>query len=400
LPRIRRHGGRGQVTAVRAALIEKRRPPIARAAHDAWRSARAAVRCFVFVVKMIPRPTSPIDWITPEPIVEKLTFDTPTGPAEADLYHPPGLGAHPGVVAAFGIVPPDAVDARVPQMGAALARAGFSALLYWSPGMRDLQIEPSDVAELVTAYEVLLRQPSVDPARSGMTGVCIGASIALLAAADPAIRDRVRFVCAYAPYASLRSFAVDVASGARHLPEGVEPWDVDPLTWKVYVQAVTGWLPAADARQLRSAFEPRITWDPTRTVVLHAPVGVVEPAELSADGRTALRLLAADGGDIEAALAALPPAAQELLTAMSQLAHLDAIRARRIILMHDRFDHVVPVGESRQLRAALAGRPGVVYTELFMRHLKMPNEFTPLRIVRELIRFLRAWYPLFRETEA
>lgn len=364
------------------------------------RSSRSAFRCGVFVIKMIPKPTSPVDWITREPLVERLSFDTPTGPADAELYRPPTPGPHPGVVAAFGIAPPGAVDQRVPQMGKALARSGFVALLFWSPGMRDLRIERSDVDELVTAYRVLLRQPSVDPDRSGMTGVCIGASFALMAAADPAIRDRVRFICAYAPYASMRSFAVDVASGSRHLSEGVEPWEVDPLTWKVYVQAVTGWLPPEDARILCEAFEPRITWNESKTVVLHAPPGHVEPSALSADGRAALRLLAAGAEDVEAALGDLPLAAQALLTELSPLSHLDAVRARRIILMHDRFDHVIPVGESRRLRAALAGRPGVTYTELFMRHLKMPNEFSLRRIVRELARFFLAWYPLFRETEA
>jgi hypothetical protein len=349
---------------------------------------------------MIPKSTSPVDPITRKPVIEKIEFDTAGGCAHGDLYRPPNGGPHPGVVAAFGIAPPEANDPRVPQMGAALARAGFAALVYWSPGMRDLRIEPSDVAELVAAYQALLRQPSVDPARSGFTGICIGGSFSLIAAADPAIRDRVRFVCAYAPYASMTSFAVDVASGCRHLAEGLEPWAVDPLTWKVYVQAVTSWLPEGDASSLRAAFEPRITWDATKTVVLHAPTGALGQRRLSADGRAALRLLAADATDVDAALAALPPKAQALLTEMSPLTHLAGIRARRIVLMHDRLDHVIPVGESRRLAAALAGRRGVTYTELFMQHLRMPSEFSPWRIVRELVRFFVAWYPLFRETAA
>lgn len=387
--------------AVRSrALVRGRRPRLARVAVDARRDVRAAARCCVFVLKMIPRPTSPVDRITRRPVVEKLAFETPAGPAEAELYRPPTPGPHPGVVAAFGIAPPGAVDPRVPQMGMALARSGFAALLYWSPGVRDLRIEPSDVSELVAAYEVLLSQPCVDPRRSGMAGVCIGGSFALMAAAQPAIRDRVLFVCAYAPYASLTSIAVDVASGSRHLAEGVEPWEVDPLTWRVYVEAVTGWLPQQEAERLCEAFGPRIRWDPSKTVVLHSPPGEVDPGALSGDGRAALRLLAAGAEDVDAALAALPPAAQALLAEMSPLSNLDGVRAGRIILMHDRFDHVIPVSESRRLRAALAGRPGVVYTELYMHHLRMPTEFSPRRIARELVRFLGAWYPMFRETEA
>ncbi len=64
------------------------------------------------------------------------------------------------------------------------------------------------------------------------------------------------------------------------------------------------------------------------------------------------------------------------------------------MLLHDRYDPVIPVGESRRLWAALSGRAGARYTELGFRHLD-PTRLSPLHLVRELPRFYRAMLPIF-----
>jgi hypothetical protein len=66
-----------------------------------------------------------------------------------------------------------------------------------------------------------------------------------------------------------------------------------------------------------------------------------------------------------------------------------------LVILHDRGDAVIPVGESRQLRSALAGRAGVRYTELGFQHLS-PFGMAPFRLLRELGKFYRAIYPVFR----
>jgi hypothetical protein len=358
-----------------------------------WTALRAAVRAAIFVTKMMPLRRSPADLVTRRPETLRVSIATVAGTVQASVYRPRSRGPHPGVLATFGIVPPGVVDPRIAQMGEAFARAGFAALLYCSPNAGDLRLEPSDVAELVDAYDFFLHEPYVDASRSGFSGVCIGSAYALMAAADPRIRDRVRFVFAYAPYSSMRSLAVDIASGTRDVGDVREPWDVDPLTWKVYVRSVTGWLTAPDAEILRRAFEDRIAWDASKTIVLRAPAGHVDGRALTPDGRAAWRLLRADAGDVEAALRALPPAAQALLASMSPIAYVNDIAAKkRIVLLHDRHDHVIPVGESRRLFAALRGRPGVSYTEMGLRHLRMPQGISLVRLLREIARSYAGWY--------
>ena len=168
-----------------------------------WVTVRAAARDATFILKMMPVRLKPVDWVTERPVIEKLPIPSGAGWADADLYRPPSRGPHPGVVLSLGVLPAGVIDPRAAMLGEAFARSGFAALVYWSPSMRDLRLDPDDIPLLVSAYQALIEQPYVDASRSGFMGVCVGGSFALIAAADPAIRDRVRFVTAHAPYSSL-----------------------------------------------------------------------------------------------------------------------------------------------------------------------------------------------------
>jgi hypothetical protein len=360
----------------------------------------AAARSAIFMTKMLPIPSGAIDLITERPVVEPLWLTTHSGRGEGDLYRPASRGPHPGILCVLGVVPAGVEHPLVTRLGDGLARAGFASLLHRSTTMRDLRLDPGDIPELATAYERLIRQPYVDASRSGMLGVCVGASFALMAAASPRIRDRVKFVFAYAPYSSMWTLAVDIASRTRTIGDVRETWDVDPLTWQTYVRSITEWLRPEDSQRLRDAFEDRIRWTEDKTVIVRSPAGRVDANALSADGRAALRLLAAGPGEIDSALRDLPPNAKERLTTMSPMTYLSDITAPRIMLLHDRYDHVIPVGESRRLWSALSRRPGATYTEMGLQHLRMPQGLSPLRLVREIAKTYLAWYPLFRETTA
>ena len=346
-------------------------------------------------------PSRPVDWVTARPVMEKLSYRTRAGRVEGDLYRPPSGGPHPGVVVCLGVVPAGVEHPQVARLGQALARSGFAALLHWSPAMRDLRLDPAGVADLVSAYQTLLAQPCVDPTRSGLLGTCVGGSFALLAAADPRIRGRLAFVSAYAPYASMWTLVPDVASATRSLGDAREPWAVDPLTWRVYVRSLTDALPPGEAQRLRDAFGAQRQQEAPAPVGIRSPPGSrPDPGGLSAQGRAVLRLLAAtDSGGAEAALRLLPPAVRARLAAVSPLGSVHEVEAPLIVLLHDRYDPVIPVGESRRLAAALAGRAGVRYTELGFRHLD-PTRLSPFRLARELPRLYLALHPLFHRAMA
>jgi hypothetical protein len=353
------------------------------------RPIRAAARATIFFLKVFPMlPSRPVDWVTTPPVIEKVTYPTRFGQAEGDLYRPMTRGPHPGIVVCLGVVPFGVDHPQVSVLGKALARAGLVALLYWSPAMRDFHLDPDDVESIALAYDWLLARPDVDPARSGLLGTCVGGSFAMMAAASPLIRDRVGFIAAYAPYSSMWTFAQDIASATRSMGDGREPWRVDPLTHKVFVHSLTAWLQPEEAELLRSAFD--------------TAGGHIDVRELSADGQAVYALLVTpDAQEAETLLHRLPTAMQEQLVALSPMHSLKDIHAPLIVLLHDRGDQVIPVGESRRLVSALSGHSGVQYTEMLFQHLDPVKGKLPLfRLVRELGKFLRAVYPLFRQAVA
>lgn len=351
------------------------------------RTLRAVARATVFFLKVFPMlPSRPVDWVTRAPLLEKVRYPTRAGEVEGELYRPPGGGPHPCILVCLGVVPFEVDHPQVPRLGKALARAGFAVLLYWSPAMRDFRLDPGDIADIALAYAWLVEQPFADPARSGLLGTCVGGSFALMAAASPLIRDRVHFLSAYAPFSSMWTFARDIASATRSGDEGREAWQVDQLTRRVFVHSLTAALEPGEAERLRGAYA--------------AGNGHLDGESLSPLGRAVHSLLSAGTSDAaEAALRRLPAGLQEQLSAMSPLNYLQDIRAPLILLLHDRGDQVIPVGESRRLVSALGGRAGVRYTEMRFQHLDPSKGRLPLHhLAWEFAKFFRAVYPIFRQS--
>ena len=355
----------------------------------ATRPIRAMTKAAIFFLKVFPMlPSRPVDWVTKPPVIEKVRYPMRFGQTEGDLYRPATGGPHPGIVVCLGVVPFGVDHPQVATLGKALARAGFAALLYWSPAMRDFRLDPEDIENIALAYRWFIEQPSVDPARSGLLGTCVGGAFALMAAASSPIRDRVGYIAAYAPYSSMWTFARDIAGATRSGGNGREPWRVDPLTRKVFVHSLTALLEPGEAERFRSAFANER--------------GHLDGHGLSADGQAVYALLTAQSeDDAETALHRLPPIMQERLAALSPLHYLKDIHAPLTVLLHDRGDQVIPVGESRRLRSALAGHVGVHYTEMLFQHLDPVKGKLPLfRLVWELGKFFLAVYPLFRQAVA
>jgi hypothetical protein len=358
-------------------------------ARRAWRELRAAVRATVFLFELMPMlPSGLLERLAPEPVHERVSFPVREGEAVADVFRPARGGARPGLVLCLGVVPAGLEHAQIPRLARALARAGLVSLIYWSPAMQDRRLEPADADDLAAAFEQLLGLPGVDASRCGFVGTCVGASFALLAAARPAIRDRVALVGAFAPYASVETLARAVASRTRGSGRARQAWPVDPLTWQVFTRTLTASLPPGQAERLREEFA--------------TPDGAgadAPEAGLDAEALAVRRLLAGVPFELaDAALAGLPGELRERLGSMSPLAALPGLHAPVVVIGHDRDDAVIPVEESRRLRDGLAGRAGVHYTEfaLFEHADPTKRRLSPWRFVLELGKFLRYVHPLFR----
>lgn len=362
-------------------------------------AGRVAVRTLLFMPDLMPPvAVRPLTWVTRDPVRTEVRIAPSVGPSTpaaapptaaappsapaaagwaADVYVPAGRGPFPAIVVSLGINQAARDDPRVRKLGDGLARLGFVVVIPANDDLRAERLTPDAVAMLVAAFDHLAARPDVDRSRIGLFGVCIGASLALLAAEEASIAGDVAWVAWFGGYHRLETLIAAVVSrsrprpavacppGAACPPPGtIEPWAVDPLSERVVRAALAAWVaPSADGPG-------------------GADVGAAAARALLARGATydeALR-----------ALASLPPAARARLAALSPATRLDALRAP-LYTMSDVGDPLVPSSETDALNrdAAALGRLARARTFDVFSHVNLDPFADPARTLPEVWRLYR-----------
>jgi pimeloyl-ACP methyl ester carboxylesterase len=206
------------------------------------------------------------------------------------------------LVLVHGYAPGGKDEPRVQEAAALLARAGFDVAVPTVPGLTQGRLRPDDVQAVVATV-------AARPVPTVMVGVSVGAGPALLAAADPAVRDHVRAVLSLGGYASAGEL-------------------------------------------LRFFLTGEYAWRDIRGRVVHDPDVVRAFVAANADLLdTPAREALADPARAAAALRAPPAAVSDILERLSPERVVHAIPAR-LLLVHGVDDPAVPYTESLRLAAA------------------------------------------------
>jgi len=231
----------------------------------------------------------------------------------------------------------------------AMARSGVAVLVPDSAALLAGSLTPDETGGVVDAFRLLAGRPEVDPHRVGLVGLSVGGSLALLAAGDPSISSRVRWVNAFGAYADAGEYLADVAAQQMTLDGRVVPWNPSGLTRQTFARLVERLVPdGGDRASVAGAIQAFVEGgrlpqlDPALAARLSSP-----------EARAIYALLTAGSLDrARAVVAALPAPVRDLLNAVSPARHLDAIRAD-VFLMYDTADSYVPYGQSLELAAGL-----------------------------------------------
>ncbi len=312
-----------------------------------FRPLTTAIHTAAFAAQVLPSPVKPQPWLAGEPkhvAAEFPRYDGSMG--RGDIYVIPDGKRRAGVVVFLGANAAGADDPDVINLGQALARAGFAVMYYWSSTMGErAQVDAGEIANIVAAFEHLRQQEFVDPDRVGLAGFSVGASFALVAAADPRIADGIAFVNAFGGYYDTADLMVQIAAGrAIDDGEGI-PWEVDRLTRQVYDNMLT---PESESPAAQS---------------------LLEGTDSIAEAR--------------ARYAELPESFRAEVDSIAPSHHIARWSPKTVMrVMHDRGDPLIPVGESRRMVQALQEqRPdvSVYYTETdIFRHVR-PDAETDLK---------------------
>lgn len=353
-------------------------------------SRSAAARAWTDAALLLPQllpdaPLRPLERWGDPPRTQDVSF----GPSEAGwdglLFLPAEARAPaPGVVVALGVTPAGRDDPRVRRLGEGLARIGVAALVPYSPNLLEGRVTDDEIDFLVAAHQALAARPEVDGRRVGFLGVCVGASLSALAAADARIAEDVAFLGWFGGYHDLARLLPAVMAGATRGEDGVPAaWTPDPLARQVLRERLLALAPAE-----RDAIE----------AALEAGQ-LAENAGLEGDAAVALALLRGpDLAEAERLVAALSPAARAKMRRLSPAARADAIRAP-VYLMSEEGDRLIPPAETAAMAEQLGDRAVRVLRFTVFDHVDLTELrgsagalgelWGLLRIIREMLGALR-----------
>ena len=335
---------------------------------------------------MLDTPVKPQPWFTDEPLRYEVGYPSPEGTSVAQVYRVPDGTQRAAVVLSLGVYDQGFEGDVVRNLGNALARAGFVVMYHWSPEMGlGYRIEPDELEVLLSAFQYLEAQDHVDPERVGLGGFCVGASFALVVAADSRVRERVHFVNAFGPYFDAETLLLQAASRSVVSHGERTPWEPEQITLRVLANELI------DTLQ-----NPREAEILARRYEEGRPAGLGEQEGLSPPGRRVARLLGGvEPREATTLIAALPPGFREELATVSPSTYIPDLKAR-LLVMHDQGDRLVPAAESRRLLEATRSRGNVRYTELLAFDHVEPSGGGILTIVGQAARLYRHMYEIIR----
>jgi len=293
-----------------------------------------------------PEYLRPFDFLLPGIEREEIRLEAEDHSFDAVVFRPRDGRQGGAVVFAMGAGAWPLDDPRLARVGRLLAGAGITVMAVDSPGLRFNEIRGRDVGGLAIGFDRVCRPPKVDTSRCGFLGISVGGGMALTAAADSRIADRVAFVDTvgtyFSPVEELRTVTVGDGRGWQARPEAARI---------VRKQAIDVALDGNDRAILDGIFYFGRADDR----------GDVD--QLSEPGRKMLALLdASSPAAFDAAFAATGLADNPGLTAVSPEANAAGVRAP-VHLLHSRADHYIPVQQSAEAYAAFKGMKGSFFEE-------------------------------------
>ena len=293
-------------------------------------------------------------WRRRRPEVRTLNIAAGGRQMAADLYAVRDGRSRAGLLITHGVLDTGKDDPRLVALANELAACGFAVLVPELDGLKSLRLEMEEAEDIATAFRYMLLQAEVDEARAGLFGISFAAGPVLKAAADPSIRDQVKFVVSFGGY-------YDTVNVVRYLTTGrdeyrghehVQPPEV--YACYVLVKNLLSYVTEEGDRMLLSglveamerAAEAGATgwaWD--------APP--LSPDQLTESGRAVFELIHnRDPARVESLMEATEPSVRKFLDGLSLRPVVPRVKAR-LLIGHGDTDPLIPSTESLRLGDAL-----------------------------------------------
>jgi pimeloyl-ACP methyl ester carboxylesterase len=288
-----------------------------------WSWVEAQARAVVVISSVLEAPilTPAAEAVSGEPAFE----DVPVAGNTTLVVKPAGEGPWPAVFLVNGTVPEGRKLPEVRNLAEGFARAGYLVVVPDLPGLTEDRITPQTAdATTQVAREISERQ-DVEDGKVALVGVSTGATLALLAAEDPALRGKVSLVAGVAPYSNIKTVLNVATTGHYRRSDGeLAQYEATPFLSYVVARSLVATLPPGeDRRTLSVELETIGRESPDPLSGLRSR----QTDDLGPDARSIVGLLAnRDPERFDALYADLPAEARHDLEELSPLAGTGRIR--------------------------------------------------------------------------
>ena len=309
---------------------------------------------------------------TAPPSRAAVTFPLGDGEGAADLYLP-ATAVRAGLLLVPGVARGGKDDPRLIAFATAIARLGYAVMVPELATLRDLNVRPWHREVVRAAFAHFVANPAWAPGgRAGIGGLSFAMGPGVIAALDPGIREKVRFLFCIGGYFDLVAEMRFVTTGRfreRGGPDGDGPWRhmaPDAYGRWVLCASLADHVPDPASRAALRAMIDRRVDDPAADVA-DLDAQVLDPA-----GRALLAFITnEDPARFDAMHDALPAPMREDLAAMDVARQdLSGLRAR-LILVHGVDDDLIPYAESQALHRAVPAGRSRVYLVRGLNHVNM-----------------------------
>jgi pimeloyl-ACP methyl ester carboxylesterase len=252
----------------------------------------------------------------------------------------------PALVFMNGATPDGRAHPTVLRLSLSLARSGHLVFIPDLPGIADGELAPATLAASIDYVQAALGAGEIAHGRVGLAGVSIGASLALLTAAEPQLAEHISVVACVAPYSDMANVMLLATTGTSRNGQRFEPYPVPEYLWVGLARSVIAILPSNPAVDSLSAELRTLGPDSTAPVERFRDRSF---AELGAEAVSVLALLTnRDPARFDNLYAALPAHVRATVETLSPLRAAPRLRAPVEIVTAPR-DRYFPVAESRAL---------------------------------------------------
>jgi pimeloyl-ACP methyl ester carboxylesterase len=338
-----------------------------------WSWVDAQARAVVVITSVLEAPilTPAAEAVSREPGFE----DVPVAGNPTLVVRPAGEGPWPAIFLVNGTVPEGRKLPEVRNLAEGFARAGYLVIVPDMPGLTEDRITPQTADATTQVAREVSERPDVEDGKVALVGVSTGATLALLAAEDPALRGKVSLIAGVAPYSGIRT-VVNVATTGHYRRSGGElvRYEADPFLSYVIARSLVAALPPGEDRRTLSGELASIDReDPDPLDGLRSR----RTEDLEPEAASVIRLLANEDPErFEDLYGELPEGVRADLRELSPLAGTGRIDARVEVVTGPQ-DRYFPASESYGLKRVAPQRRVTVTQALDHAELKFSFRDAP-----------------------